>query len=72
MLGVITHLLPIFLVPILTHCRRRDRICRCFYRVHPPGALFIMAAAIGAIRRGDIMAIPLKVGLIAAGCLLPS
>lgn len=70
-LGVITHLLPIFLVPILTSIAVVVTVICRFYRVHPPGALFfIMAAAIGAYTPGDIMAIPLKVGLIAMGCLL--
>ena len=42
-----------------------------FYRLQPPGALFfIMAAAIGAYTPGDVMQIPLKVGLLAMGSLL--
>jgi uncharacterized membrane protein YccC len=45
-------------------------VCR-FYRVGIPGSLFfIMAAAIGAYSPGDVLQVPLKVGLIAMGCLL--
>lgn len=70
-LGVISHLLPAVMMIVLTFTAILvTMVCR-FYRVGVPGSLFfIMAAAIGAYSSGDILQVPLKVGLIAMGCLL--
>src|SRR5574343_225201 len=46
--------------------------CR-YYNMAPPGSFFfIMAAAVGANTPGGILDLPLKVGLLALGCLLAS
>ncbi|MGE5471518.1 MAG: FUSC family protein [Bacteroidota bacterium] len=70
-LGVMSHLLPALMMMVLTFTAILvTMVCR-FYRVGVPGSLFfIMAAAIGAYSPGDILQVPLKVGLIAMGCLL--
>lgn len=70
-LGVMSHLLPALMMLVLTFIAILvTMVCR-FYRVGAPGSLFfIMAAAIGAYSPGDILQVPLKVGLIAMGCLL--
>lgn len=70
-LGVMSHLLPPVMMIVLTFTAMLvTMVCR-FYRVGIPGSLFfIMAAAIGAYSPGDVLQVPLKVGLIAMGCLL--
>lgn len=70
-LGVMSHLVPAAMTPVLTFIAILvTMVCR-FYRVGVPGSLFfIMAAAIGAYTPGDVLQVPLKVGLIAMGCLL--
>ena len=70
-LGVMSHVLPAVMTPVLTFIAILvTMVCR-FYRVGVPGSLFfIMAAAIGAYSPGDILQIPQKVGLIAMGSLL--
>lgn len=70
-LGVMSHLLPALMMVVLTFTAILvTMLCR-FYRVGVPGSLFfIMAAAIGAYAQGDIFQVPLKVGLLAMGCLL--
>jgi uncharacterized membrane protein YccC len=70
-LGVMSHLLPAVMMFVLTFTAILvTMVCR-FYRVGVPGSLFfVMAAAIGAYSPGDILQVPLKVGLIAMGCLL--
>lgn len=72
-LGVMSHLVPPVMMMVLTFTAILvTMVCR-FYRVGPPGSLFfIMAASIGAYSPGDIMEVPLKVGLFAMGCLLAS
>ncbi|AYH43005.1 FUSC family protein [Azoarcus sp. DN11] len=72
-LGVMSHLVPPLMMLVLTFTAILvTMVCR-FYRVGPPGSLFfIMAASIGAYSPGDVLAVPLKVGLIAMGCLLAS
>ncbi|MDD2662494.1 MAG: FUSC family protein [Dechloromonas sp.] len=69
--GVISNLLPPVMMLALTFTSILvTMVCR-FYRVGIPGSLFfIMAASIGAYSPGDILQVPLKVGLIAMGCLL--
>jgi uncharacterized membrane protein YccC len=70
-LGVMSHFLPLVMVVVLTFIAILvTMVCR-FYRVGVPGSLFfIMAAAIGAYSPGDILQVPLKVGLMTMGCLL--
>jgi hypothetical protein len=69
--GLIVHLLPWLLVPALTLVAILvTMVCR-FYRVGPPGSLFfVMAASIAAYTPGDLMQVPLRVGLFAMGSLL--
>jgi len=71
MLGVLSHLLPPLMTPALTFTAILvTMVCR-FYNMAPPGSFFfIMAAAIGAVAPGDVMEVPLKVGLFAMGCML--
>ena len=70
-LGVMSHLLPAVMMVVLTFTAMLvTMVCR-FYRLAPPGSLFfIMAAAIGAYSPGDVLQVPLKVGLLFMGCLL--
>lgn len=70
-LGVISHLFPPAMMPVLTFTAILvSMVCR-FYQLPPPGSLFfIMAAAIGAYSPGTLWQVPLKVGLLAMGCLL--
>jgi uncharacterized membrane protein YccC len=70
-LGVISHLLPPLMMLALTFSAILvTMVCR-FYRVGVPGSLFfIMAASIGAYSPGEILEVPLKVGLMVMGCLL--
>lgn len=45
-------------------------VCRC-YRLGPPGSLFfIMATAIAAYTPGRIEDVPMRVGMVALGCLV--
>jgi hypothetical protein len=72
-LGVISHFVPILLVPFLTFATIAvGMLCR-FYRVGPPGpTFFIMSAAVGAYSPTLVLEVPLKVGLFAMGALLAS
>lgn len=70
-LGLLSHLLPwlmgpvLFLIAVLV-----TMVCR-FYAVAPPGSLFfIMAASIGAYSPVPLAQIPLMTGLFTMGCLL--
>ncbi|MGO3931905.1 FUSC family protein [Rhodopseudomonas pseudopalustris] len=69
--GLIVHLLPWLLVPAITLTAIMvTMVCR-FYRVGPPGSLFfVMAASIAAYTPGNLMQVPLKVGLFGMGSLL--
>ncbi|HUW36912.1 MAG TPA: FUSC family protein [Rhodocyclaceae bacterium] len=69
-LGLMSHFLPLLLVPVLTFIAILvTMVCR-FYAVGPPGSLFfIMAAAIGAYSPVAAMQVPLLVGLLTMGCL---
>lgn len=69
-LGVLSHLLPATIMPVLTLCATLvTMVCR-FYRVGPPGSLFfVMAAAIGADTPGTLSGIPEKVGALALGAI---
>ena len=70
-LGLMSHFLPLLLVPLLTFMAVLvSMVCR-IYVVGPPGSLFfILAAAIGAYSPIDVMQVPLFVGLLTMGCLL--
>ena len=70
-LGVMTHFLPLLLVPVLTFLAIVvSMLCR-FYLLGPPGSLFlIMAAAIGAYSPIEVLQVPLFVGLVTMGALL--
>jgi len=70
-LGVMSHFLPLLLIPVLTIIAILvSMVCR-FYVVGPPGSLFfIMAAAIGAYSPITVLQIPLFVGLQTMGSLL--
>lgn len=69
-LGVMSHFLPLLLVPVLSFITILvSMVCR-FYMVGPPGSLFfIMAASIGAYLPVAAMQLPLQVGLLTLGCL---
>jgi len=70
-LGVMTHFLPLLLVPVLTFIAILvTMVCR-FYVLGPPGSMFfIMAAAIGAYSPIEVLQVPLLVGLVSMGTLL--
>ena len=70
-LGVMSHFVPILLVPVVTFVAILvTMVCR-FFALGPPGSLFfIMAAAIGAYAPVEFMQMPLQVGLLTMGCLL--
>jgi len=69
--GLIVHLLPWLMVPAITLVAIIvTMLCR-FYRIGPPGSMFfVMSAAIAAYTPGDLLQLPLKVGLFALGSLL--
>lgn len=70
-LGVMSHFFaPIMMWMLVFIAILVTMVCR-FYGVGPPGSLFfVMAAAIGAYTPGEIIEIPLKVGLFTLGSLL--
>jgi hypothetical protein len=70
-LGVMSHFLPALMVPVLVFTTILvTMVCR-FYLLGPPGSLFfIMAASIGAFSPGEVLEVPLRVGLLTMGCLL--
>ncbi len=70
-LGVLSHLMPPLMTPMLTFTAILvTMVCR-FYNITPPGSFFfIMVAAIGAVAPSNVMDVPLKVGLFAMGCML--
>lgn len=69
-LGVASHLFPPLMTPMLAFTTILvTMVCR-FYKLGPPGSLFfIMAASIGAYAPGDLLQIPLKVGIFFLGSL---
>jgi len=70
-LGLMSHLLPASMVIVLTFIAILVNMACRFYRIGMPGSLFfVTAASIGAYTPADIPQAPLKVGLIALGCLL--
>jgi len=70
-LGLMSHFVPLVMVPILTFIAILvTMVCR-FYRLGPPSSLFfIMAASIGAYAPVGILQVPLLVGLLTMGSLL--
>lgn len=70
-LGLLGHLLPGLLVPVLAFISILvTMVCR-FYALGPPGSLFfVMAASIGAFTPAPAALLPQQVGLLALGCLL--
>lgn len=70
-LGLLSHLQPPVMTLALTFTSILvTMVCR-FFRLPPPGSLFfIMAASIGAYTPGDVLMVPLQVGLLTMGCLL--
>lgn len=70
-LGVMSHFFtPVMMWMLVFIAILVTMVCR-FYGVGPPGSLFfVMAAAIGAYTPGEIIEIPLKVGLFTLGALL--
>ena len=70
-LGVISHLYPPAMTLTLTFTAILvTMVCRYFHMAPPGSFFFIMAAAIGTNAPGEIMEVPLKVGLLSMGCLL--
>lgn len=70
-LGVMSHLVPPVMMLVLTFTAILVTMACRFYRVGIPGSLFfIMAASIGAYSPGNVLDVPLKVGLLTMGCLL--
>ena len=72
-LGLAGHLLPALTALMLTVTALLvTMVCR-YYHMGPPGSFFfIMAAAIAANSPGNVLDVPLKVGLLALGSLLAS
>lgn len=70
-LGVMSHFFPPLMMWVLMFIAILvTMVCR-FYRVGQPGSLFfVMTASIGAYSPGDVLQVPLKVGLLTMGCLL--
>lgn len=69
-LGVLGHLVPLLLVPVLAFISMLvTMVCR-YYALGPPGSLFfVMAASIGAYAAAPPEALAQQVGLVALGCL---
>ena len=70
-LGVMSHFFPLLMTWVLIFIAiLATMVCR-YYGLGPPGSLFfIMAAAIGAFSPGEVLEVPLKVGLLSMGALL--
>jgi hypothetical protein len=70
-LGVLTHMAPQLVVPVLVFIAIcSTMVCR-FYGMGPPGSLFfVMAAALGAYAPVGVQQLPLMVGLVALGTML--
>lgn len=70
-LGLASHFVPFSVIPVLAFIAMvATMLCR-FYGIGMPGSLFfVMAAAIAAYSRVDILAVPLMVGLLSMGTLL--
>lgn len=70
-LGAMSHFFPLLIMGVLTFIAILVTMACRFYRLGPPGSLFfVMAASIGAYSPGDVLQVPLKVGLLTMGSLL--
>ncbi|MNK79578.1 hypothetical protein D3C87_992480 [compost metagenome] len=69
--GALTQFWPTVMIAALTLIAIVvSMVCRC-YRLGPPGSLFfIMATAIAAYTPGRLEDVPLRVGMVALGCLV--
>lgn len=69
--GALTQFWPAAMVGALTLIAIVvNMVCRC-YRLGPPGSLFfIMATAIAAYTPGRVEDVPMRVGMVALGCLV--
>lgn len=69
-LGVLVHLVPAVLVPVMTFIAICvTMVCRA-YALAPPGNLFfVMVAAVGAGTPGVAAEVPLKIGLLVLGAV---
>ncbi|MGV2906321.1 FUSC family protein [Achromobacter sp. AGC25] len=69
--GALTQFWPTVMIAALTVIAILvNMVCRC-YRLGPPGSLFfIMATAIAAYTPGHIEDVPMRVGMVALGCLV--
>ncbi|MCW0206158.1 MAG: FUSC family protein, partial [Achromobacter sp.] len=69
--GALTQFWPAAMIVALTLIAMVvNMVCRC-YRLGPPGSLFfIMATAIAAYTPGRVEDVPLRVGMVALGCLV--
>jgi uncharacterized membrane protein YccC len=70
-LGVMSHFLPLLMMPVLAFIAILvTMVCR-FYGVGMPGSMFfIMVASLGAYSPVDVSQVPLMVGLVSMGALL--
>ena len=70
-LGVMSQFFPPLIVLLLAFTTILATMVLRFYGIGPPGSLFfVMAAAIAAYTPGEVLEIPLRVGLFAMGGLL--
>lgn len=70
-LGVLSHFVPVLMMPALVFIAVVVTMCCRLYGVGPPGSLFfVMAAAIGAYTPVEVMEVPLRVGLMTMGGVL--
>ena len=71
--GVFSQLYAPAAIPALTATAIVVTMACRYYNMPPPGSFFfVMAASVGAHTPGGILDVPLKVGLLAMGCLLAS
>lgn len=71
--GVCSQLYPPASIPALTVTAVVVTMACRYYNMPPPGSFFfVLAASVGAHTPGGILEVPLKVGLLAMGCLLAS
>lgn len=69
-MGALTHLFPAALIVVLTTLTCVASMTARFYRLPPPGILFIiMAASIAAYTPAEPLDIPLRIGLVAMGAV---
>ncbi len=70
-LGIVSHFVPVLIVPFLVFTTLLATMGCRYFRVGPPGSVFfVMSAAVGAYSPTALMDVPTKVGLFSMGCLL--